>query len=138
MDGLKLPVNGENNYFVSYLGNNIIEFKDTATSFSAKYEAVYDGIDKAMAEKRLQHLNEIKGSEISSNFYDMKLINNNSGASLIRCSKYIPGITRNGVLGIIEYTFESKHDKYYLSSEALKSIDLQNKEVTIKSQVFTQ
>lgn len=137
LDGLKLPINNENNYVVNYLGSNLIQFKDVATNFSAKYEVTLDDINKDIVEKRLQHLNELKSSDISRNFLNLKLISTPSGTDIIECSKYIPGVTHNGVLGIIEYKFQFEQDKYLLSQEILKNGNSQEG-IIIKSQDFTK
>ena len=119
LDGVNQPFNSKDNYKVNYKGDYNIEFKDKATGFNAKYAATLyksqgDGI------KRLQLINDYETSGISRNYFNVKTQDINAdNIDEIICSKYIPGLYHADVLGIINYTFKFKNEKYCISNETL-------------------
>ena len=102
------------------MGDYNIEFKDKATGFNmqyvvARYKSQDDGI------KKLQLINDNQISPISINYFNIKSQDTNADSiDEIICSKYIPGLYHNDLLGIIDYTFTFKKGKYCVSNEALR------------------
>ena len=120
LDGVNQPFNSKDNYKITYMGDYNMEFKDKATGFNTKYTVVrYKSQDDAI--KRLQLINGNETSPISRNYFNVKSQDTNSNSiDEIICSKYIPGLYHNDLLGIIDYTFTFKNGKYYISNETFR------------------
>lgn len=120
LDGVNQPFNLKDNYKVTYMGNYNIEVKDKVTGFNVEYAVVrYKSQDDGI--KKLQLINDNQTSLISRNYFNVKSQDTNADSiDEIICSKYIPGLYHNDLLGIIDYTFTFKKGKYYVSNEALR------------------
>ncbi len=120
LDGVNQPFNSKDNYKITYMGDYNMEFKDKATGFNIKYAVDrYKSQDDAI--KRLQLINNNEISPISRNYFNVKLQDTNfDNIDEIICSKYIPGLYHNDLLGIIEYTFTFNNGKYYVSNETFR------------------
>lgn len=122
LDSNKMPFKSKNNYQIDYLGGYTVKFTDKAASFIAEYNIYYSDALKDEYKKRLEMLEDFaiaKGMEERS-FYQIAVEDIGlDGIDEIVCSKLIPGIYHNDVLGIIDYYYILENNKYALSKEVL-------------------
>ena len=117
-NGVKMPYNQENNYYIEYDKDFKVSFLDRATGFFVKYtnyskysEEIKKGIVQANAQKNYP---------VSRNYFNIRVSDEDlDGVDEIECCKYIPGFFQNHTLGVIHYYFRFVDGEYKLYEEAV-------------------
>ncbi len=122
LDTESMPFNRNGNYDIKHLNDYDVEFIDKSTNFKVWYKIYYDEALKSEYSKRLKSINDFKipDSMAQTRYYNIRTIDTREAvSSQLVLSKVIPGIYHNDVLGVLDYHYEFKNDKYALTKEVL-------------------
>ena len=119
LDGMNQPYNEAGNYTVKYRGSFKMFFEDRATGLTVEYKLLLDPFLASVYKERLPQFDDFGvGENISWNYYQIGISDTDGdGSDEITCSKGVPGLYHDHMLGDIRYLFKFRDGQYRLVRE---------------------